>query len=312
MKKGFCAFFSVLILFLVSIAGYSQKVKFEFNPPVGLEYISEYDIQSSIDQTVMGIDQNVQSKTFMVIHSKVLDNNAEFCVLEMQYKRLAVETSTAFFSMIIDSEEMDEENSVNAALRALTNEAFVMKIGRNGSILSIEGIESLIEKMASVIPEEDKGREQYMEILYQSFGKDNLVQNLVQVSPKFPDYKIGKGEEWIYSQTVSASEFVFHLETIASLQGFEGKDAKIIMKSEMKTPPNNIIKMQGMNAVMALAGMQVGEINVNSKTGIVSSSILSQDINGIVEINMKDNGMENMRIPMKIKSSIHMKTEILK
>ena len=310
MKKGYHAFFPALILFLSYQVVSGQKIKLEFNPPVGAEYISEYDIQSSIDQTIMGIDQNVKAKTYMVIHSRITDKTEDYCLVEMKYKRLAVETSTAFLSMVIDSEEENEDNPVNRALKAMIDQVFTAKIGPDGVIINLDGMESMIEKIMSEIQINDKIGSQYRQLLDQSFGKDNLIQNMGMVSAGFPDYEIEKGSEWSYEQMVSASEFVFQLNTTAGLQDFNEKEARIIMRSEMNTPQNRDLEIQGIKARMALKGSQVGEINVDIETGISKSSFLTQNIDGMVELKMNENGTDTMTIPMKINSSIHVKTEI--
>lgn len=290
----------------------AQAVKLEFDPPQGLEYTTQYDIQSTIDQAVMGIEQTVDVKTYMVLNTRVLENTEEYCLVEMRYTRMAVETSTAMFSFVIDSDGDPDENPVNASLKAIIDQPFTARINHRGQLLSIEGVERIIENMLVQSQVDQAASEQYNNILKQSFGEENLNQNLQQFSPAFPTKAVKPGESWTYDLSATSAQVEFLLHNTATLMETTVGGNKIMIKSDMTIPSNSPIMVQGMTANFEMKGTQVGEIIVEPNIGITKSGILTQEIEGEIKLSTGNDEGSDMSIPMKIKNSIHMKTIMIK
>lgn len=288
----------------------AQAISLKFHPPVGTVYVSEFDIQTDIDQTIMGIEQNVNAKTFMVLKSTVLESHENFCLLEMVYQRLAIETKTAFFSMIIDSESDDGENPANSVLKKLTGQKFIAKINHKGELESIEGMEELFRTIMDDFQGDPEAAPEYKMLMEQSFGYDNLSQNFNQITPTFPEKMVKTGESWEYTSSINSSDFQLDLKTSARLESIENGLARIMVNSGLETPVNNEMMVQGINANFNMEGSQISEILIDISTGIPINSIINQEMEGLIEMNMEAAGTENMTVPMKIKSSIFMKTRI--
>lgn len=288
----------------------AQEIKLAYNPSAGTEFITEYDIQSNIDQTIMGIEQGVSAKTFMVIHSLVKENNPEYSLVEITYNRLAVETSTGMFSVVIDSDSDEENNPVNNALKTLINKPFYAKFSPQGDLLSIKGIKEVLDKVVNNLDVEDEMQQVYSNLINQSFGEENLTENFQQFNLSFPDYPVKMGDSWSYDQNANSSQFQLILQNTATLSGKVTNGYRIILKSEMSTPAENVINMEGFEAKMEMKGSQVGEIVVDPKTGISKSGMMSQELDGLINVQITDEG-DPISIPINIKTSIRLKTTFL-
>jgi len=302
MKKS--SLLSLLFIFLY-LNGFSQKQILSFNPPVGFEYSTEFDIQSTLTQTITGIDRTVNVNMIMMMDSHVMESNPDFCRIKMQYKKFSIESSDAFISFTIDS-ETKEAKPESLIFRSLIDKSFYAKFNRSGEVIEIEGLDRIISDILENFDPEDPIFEAYRKTLEESFGVNNLRQNFQQLSVAFPSYAVGLNDSWDFNLNSKATEFDVQSYSVASIKSISPGNIIIQNNSTIVSSHKDTLDVQGMKGRIEMVGSSIAEIQIDPETGLTKSGIVKQEIEGDLFLIIDESTESEFIIPMKISSRILM------
>ncbi len=302
---------SILLVIYVLVASnlFSQKLILSFNLPVGTKYSTEFDILSTVNQIIMGIEQEAKINMLLLIDSEVVESNSEYNLVEVSYKKFSIETSNAMFSFSIDSHGKDD-NPSNSIYRSVIDKSFFVKINKSGEIINIEGLNQIIMKIIEEIPPEDPLFENYKKTLVESFGENSLKQNYQQFSAVFPDNEVGVNDNWNFNSSSKATEFETQIFNTATVKSITASTIIVQINSIIASTGEEQMEMEGMKGQITLTGSQVSEIHINPSTGMSKSGVVNQKIEGELKLTSIENQEETFSIPMKISSKIQIKNSI--
>ena len=302
---------SILLVIYLLIASnlFSQKLILSFNLPVGTKYSTEFDILSTVNQIIMGIEQDAKINMLLLIDSEVVESTSEYSLVELSYKKFSIETSNAIFSFTINSHGKDA-NPSNSIYRSILDKSFFVKINEAGEIIDIEGLNQIILEILEEIPPEDPLFENYKKTLVESFGENSLKQNYQQFSAVFPDYEVGVNDNWNFNSSSKATEFEAQIFNTATIKSISASTIIIQINSIIESTGEEQLEIEGMKGQITMTGSQVSEIHINPSTGLSKSGVVNQKIGGELKLTSIENKEEVFLIPMKITSKIQIKNSI--
>ena len=303
MKKSI---FVVYLLVIFAFPGFSQKIILNFNPPLESKYSTEFDIQSTVQQTIMGIEQTIKVNMLMIMDSHVVESESNYSLIKVQYKKFSIESSDAFVSFAIDSETKDE-NPANLIFRSLIDKSFFVKFDRSGEVIEIIGLDEIIADILKGIDPSDPIYEGYKKTLEESFGVNNLRQNFQQLSVAFPSYEVGTGDTWNYNLNSKATNFDVQMYNVATIKSIDTDNVIIQNNSTIISSHSDSMEIQGMKGKIDMTGSSISEIYINPETGLTKSGVVTQEIEGDLILITEETGEEEIKIPMKIYSRIRVK-----
>lgn len=302
MKKSI---FVVYLLVIFIFPGFSQKLILNFNPPLEARYSTEFDIQSTIQQTIMGINQTIKVNMFMIMDSHVVESESNYSLIKVQYKKFSIESSNAFVSFSIDSETKDE-NPANQIFRSLIDKSFFVKFDRSGEVIEINGLDQIISDILKGIDPEDPIYEGYKKTMEESFGVNNLRQNFQQLSVAFPSYEVSTGDSWNFNLNSKTANFDVQMYNVATIKSISPDNVIIQNNSTIISSYTDSMDVQGMRGKIDMVGSSISEIHINPETGLTKSGVVTQEIKGNLIIITKEEESE-IKIPMQIYSRIRVK-----
>jgi len=272
-------------------SGEGIDLKLKFN--VGDQYLYTSHVEQEIDYTEAKVQQEVTMEMIYEMKAEEGQNNK----LNITYKRMDMNTTTPLGSVSYNSDtDSTAEQSDLAALGAIINQSFDIIIAADGSIVRVEGLDSMMAAMSSV-----EGAQQAA--LSQQFS-DSSIRNMMQSSfDMYPGHPVKPGDTWTKNTTLNMSGMSISNESKYTLESVVDDVATIHVASTMSLPKNQM-SGQGVAIEMEMDGTQNGMMTVSISTGQVLTAETIQEISG----KMKAAGQE---MPMKIKGKVSVKSEKL-
>lgn len=280
-----------------------EKILLRYNPEEGLMYTSEYDMNTVIDQELMGIDQQIRMNMLMQTEMLVKKSSDNENLLSMSYKRLAIETVTPMTSLTLDTESDDNQPGIEY-LKLMTDKKFEITVDKRGEITHVEGLEQIISDITQKINQDNPAVQSYKNTLNDAFGVENVKNNFRQTTPSYPEYEIGIGDKWSYVQLTRTAQFEFRMVNISEVKEIKPDFVLIQINSTIETPANKAVQIEGINATISMKGSQVAEVSVDPVSGVPMKGIIKQDISGELTLDMSEQGIQNMNVPMRISTRI--------
>ncbi len=302
----------LLVLILTVTSGlFSQSLILKFAPPVETKYSTEFDIVSTVNQVIMGIEQAVEVNMLMLINSKIIESTSEYSLIELSYKRFSIKTSNAMVSFVIDS-HIKDDNPANSIFKSLIDKIFYIKIDKAGEVIDIEGLDQIISEIIKGVNPDDPLIESYRKTLNENFGANSLKQNFQHFSALFPDYSVGVGDSWNFNLNSKATEFDTQIFNTATIKSISSNNVIIQINSIIVSSGDNSMEIQGMKGHIEMTGSQVSEIQINPISGLTKSGVVTQKIEGELKLSSIENNEEEFLIPMIISSKIQITNTIIK
>lgn len=306
MKK--IGLFIILLGFYLNLSFAQEGVLLNYSPAAGQSYITAYDMHTIIEQEIMGIDQQLEMNMIMITHTTVKEIREETVVLSMNYQRLAIESLTPAVNVVIDTKS-DEYQPGLQYLRPMLGKNFEVIIDKQGSVKEVRGLDVIIKGIINETDSDNPAAMPYENTLSDAFGAENIKNNFEYIMPLYPAYKVKNGDQWSYSRTNSAAQFEFNINNVSTVKNITSNNVIIQTTSSINTPENTRLKIEGMDAKVNLKGRQMGEINIDPRTGIVKNGTIKQNIEGNLWLDMTDQGVGNLKVPMKIITDIDVSVE---
>ena len=256
------------LCFSVFLSTFAQKTYLlKQDYPVGKKY--DYSINSDqiINQKVSGKSlnyvQNVSTDySFDITGTKGLDKN-----IKVTYKRITIKSIGMGNELILDSDK--EEVGKQNPFAGLKNSSFDMVLSPNGSIKSVSGVETMVDHMAVKISTDTAQIKQIKLSLSKQFNSEVIRQTLESSMRIYPDKAIKVGDSWIVN---SKMKITMPIESITTYTLKEIKDGIAILGIKATLISKGDFDSMGNKMQTDLKGMNIGDAQIDLKTGLILSS----------------------------------------
>lgn len=264
------------IAFLTLTASAQKKIELKLKPENGSKYVMATTSKSVVSQMGMDINMNMEMDLNMSVASQGADK-----LMTMQYSNIVLDMDMMGQKTSISSSGTDKNSE---PFKKLTTKSFGCVIDKNGKILKITGIDSLASVFGS-----DNPAAKY-------FNEDAIKSAVGQGFSFYPDHAVTVGESWKNSMSITSS-VKMKADITYTLEKVENNLAYIKIVSTLATDGEQKITTNGIEVNMTMGGTQNGEMVVDTKTGMFTTSNLTQDLKGTISA-------MGQEIPMTVKSDI--------
>ena len=285
----------LLILCLaIGLSSYAKpKKKLQLKLKKGEVYEMTTNMDLDIDQEMMGQQIEVNQDMEIIVSLTVEDilKNKNF-LLSYNYDTFSIDMDAMGNKMSFSSENPDESNPASKFLKKITEVELKMEITPSGKIENIEGFEDLSQTVGS--------NPQLAQMLKMFSDEASFRSTLDQTFSYLPQTKVSVGDRWDSSYKMSAP---IAMDIDMTYEVAEIQKKLVILNVDSDINSNTTMEQAGVNMDIELEGTQKGEMSINAKDGMISSS----NINQLFSMNMKMKNPqtnEDMEIPMEMNSTI--------
>ncbi|MCZ4223945.1 DUF6263 family protein [Pedobacter rhodius] len=273
-----------VILCLLSLSAFGQKtyiLKQEY--PVGKKYSyainSDQIINQKIDGKEISYIQNVGTDYIFNIKSlKGIDKT-----IQVTYKRLTIKSVGMGNELILDSDK--EEAGKPNPFSGLKNAGFSMLLASNGTVKSISGVDKMVDSIAAKMTTDTAQLKQMKLSLGKQFNAEVIRQTMESSLKIFPDKAVKIGESWVVNTKM---QITMPIEAITTYTLKEVKDnvATISIKGSLISKGN--FETMGNKMQTDLKGMNIGDAQVDIRTGIILNSHTRTELYGKMKASEQD------------------------
>ncbi len=270
------------------IATNAQKTDLTLNLKKGDVFTAKMVMNNNIDQMLQGqpmkMQQDMQVQFIMTVTDILSNGNY---LVNQSFTSLAMNLDTNGQKMVIDSEDTD--NPASKSFQVLKDMLISFEVSPSGEVTNIKGYEDLAEKLGNP----------------QMAGMLKGITGSEQVSGFFdyiPKTTIKKGDS--YTSTKQMPELMDMDVTTKYTVSDITKDAvSLDVSSHIKMDAGEMFQQNGMDMKMKANGDQTGMYNIDIKSGMLSQSDITMDMD--MEISFKNpQNEEEMTMPMVMKAHI--------
>jgi len=305
MKKILLSAIAVLFMHPVMAQQTTNlKMNLEKNKLYRFKSVSE----QTINQTVSGNNQTVETKVNYTLSLKMLDETPEFMVTEVHFDTLITNTNTmGKVTLISSAVEGDIKSSetgdiMSCIMNRLSRNALYVKIDFTGKPVEIVNAKmlsdmvlrdtssiTLAEPLAGAIKTQIAGM----------ISDNNLKTMIGGFTWHLPGKEVSVDDDWVINEQVNSGGMLLAITTTYHLDEINGNNANITVESGIKAVENAAPIQSGGATVTYdnLTGMSKSNLVVDIRTGLVVEDKAKTHISG--NLGISGPGF-SMQMPMDI------------
>lgn len=289
-----------LLLCLQSLNPAAQ-ILLRYDLEAGKNYPTIFEVNQTIDQTIMGVDQHVDSKQTMEMDMVVGEVGGGLTEMDISYTRITVMQSSPTGELYYDSDDAGS-NTADATLAysVLVGNGFRVSFDHQGHIQKVSGLELMIDRIIESMNITDPvEHRETKHVVKEQFDEDALSSQIQNSLAIFPDTNVSIGDTWKVDQSITSP---FPMRVISSylLTDYDDDFAYLSVKSEMDSDETSPMENAGITMNISISGEQSGTIKVDRKTGMMVESFLKQMASGTIEMISP----EAMTWPIKLETEV--------
>lgn len=267
-----------------------------------------WNTEQFIDQEAMGQKTQIQQTigTGYTFETRSVDTAGTARVL-VGFKRIYFKVQTPQGVLEYNSEKPPQQVPPLAqGFAALLGRQFTMEINSQGKVLSLDGVDKMIEDvMGSLKAGDAQQRAQLQLQLKQQFGNEALRQMMEQMMALYPGRRVKIGESW--NKTLQMGGAVpMTLKRQWTLIAVRGGYAFLRVKADIlpnkNSPP---LRMGPLELRYNLTGHQTGTLFLQIESGFPMRGKSKQFLQGTIQVSSKaPNVPPKMNWPVKINTTI--------
>lgn len=296
----------LLSVSLFAACAANKQVSLTLNLPQNerFNYSNAQDMEINVN--IMGMDQQTLSNQVFEFEHKVLDNRANGDMkIVSTIKNVQISQTSAGGTIYYDSKDKTNNEPADMAKMydAMLGHIIYIGINKTGEFTSMEGNDSMIEKMTANMPEVggmDKG--QLKQLVSSQFDEKSMQNMLGSITGIYPDNAVKVGDQWTKSDTLSGT---IDMIINATYTLKERKSGKAYIDVSGTISPNKDAKgatMMGMTIKYMLTGTLNGKVTLDEKTGWADYAEIIKDAKGTMQMNSPQLGNIDAKMSMKTKS----------
>lgn len=273
--KLFKIFAVLAFIFLGLTAGAQKKYVLKQNFPIGKKYDFTLISDQVINQQMAGhrtsLSQNIGTEYLFDIRN----GDGQEKNIEVTYKRIFMKSKGMGNQMEMDSEDADttKENS----FRGLKDATFNMVMMPNGTLKSVTGVEQMVNTMVERMKADSLMKIKIKASLNQQFNAEGMKHTLESSLKIYPDQPVKVGDSWTVDTKM---QLTMPVETITKYTLTEVKDDIAFLKINGTLLSKGSFQSMGNKIDTDLSGTNVGDAELDIKTGLILKSHLRMELTG--------------------------------
>jgi hypothetical protein len=305
MKKILLSCISVLLgMSLMAQTNANLKLNLEKNKVYKIKSTSE----STLSQTVNGMQQTTNVMTNSVLSLKMMDASADFIVAEVRFDTLVTNTNAMGKKVLINSalegniKSTDMADVMSCIINRLSKNALYVKMDYTGKVIEIvnskmlsevvlKDTASIVGETAAIIKAQIKN----------TVSDKALRSNIEMFTNNLPGKQVSKGDKWDVTIATNSGGMSLDIITSYILDGIKGNSATMTAESNIKASANAEPLVYGPAKITYgdLKGSGKSNIVIDTHTGLITGSTAKTHMAGNMDVSVQ--GM-NMQIPMEVDS----------
>lgn len=301
MKK----FLGLLALIMVMSSCNKEKHTLELNLVKGEVYNQVMSSKSTVSQTMMGMDINIEMLINANISYKVLDFQNSLYDMEVRYKEMSMTMNLPTGMMEFSSLKNDSTDILSTILGLMVDKPFYIKMAKTGKITEVRNIDSLYAGVVNTFSGMDEAQsQQLLNQVQQAYGEKAFKGNLEMCTAIFPDTPVSLNTKWKV-ETKLESAMPANMISTYKLTQVSDSCYHISGSSVLKTDDKEAyVESNGMKMKYDLTGDMASDIKVDKATGWILSATINQNIEGYTIFKANAQMPQDMSIPMKFKNEM--------
>ncbi|MCY6960541.1 DUF6263 family protein [Clostridium brassicae] len=301
----------ITCLTLISILIFSgcmeKKVKLTLNLKKG----DSYKIDMVTEEKVI---ENISDKK-VEVNSKY--NTSYSCYINNIDKSKNASIQVTFDSLTVKSVENNgqtlEYNSGNPnsnkgqlskIYSVLPGKNFTVKIGGDGKVKEVIGIDELIGKVLKELEiKDEKQKQELQKIIVDNFGEEAVKKQVENITSVYPDEAVKTGDVWENKSEV-LGQYPLEAENKYTLK--ENKDgiAEITVESKISTKKGKEpLILEPIKLSYEIQGTQNGLLNIDEKSGIPKHVKINYKYAGDIKFTSQDANIGSRKFPVNIEGN---------
>lgn len=275
--------FKILPIVTLVLLGFSAEAQKSYvlkqNFPIGKTYdftlISDQIINQQMAGKKLSLSQNIGTAySFDIQNGEGLEKD-----IEVTYKRIFMKSKGMGNQLEMDSDDADttKENS----FRGLKGATFHMVMLPDGSIRSLTGIDQMVTKMVSKMKTDSAKAANIKASLSQQFNAESMKQTMESSLKIYPAKAVKIGDSWTVDTKM---QLTMPVETITKYTLTAVKDNVAFLNINGTLLSKGTFQSMGNKIDTDLTGTNVGDAELDLKTGLILKSHLRMELSGKMQI----------------------------
>ncbi|MEZ4804074.1 MAG: DUF6263 family protein [Bacteroidia bacterium] len=296
--------FSIILSFLVIFTLQAQKLDLKLNLKQGETYYQKMNTNMNIDQTINGMANNITMSIRGVTEFKVTNKTDSFYFMDVVYASLAMDMKMPMATMSFDSEKKDSTDIFSKILRNLIGKSMQIKMDYKGKVFYVKNADSIFNGMFENIPNlPESQRKQLEDQMKQSYGEEAFRNSIEMSVSLFPEKPVALKETWEKNSDIKTT-MELNLKSKYKLEESNKNFYRITGSTEMSSNKDKYVSVSGFSMKYDMNGTMTSDVKIDTNTGWVIESNISQNLDGNVDIEASDSLPDGLSFPMKMKSEI--------
>lgn len=260
----------------------NEKIKLSLHPADGVKY---HTTVSSTTQSVMTFKDKVidnTNTTEIGLTNTVSRDSAGNYTISIVYDQVKVKMDKNGQEQFFDAREgKNSGDPVEQSLYHLLGVTLQARLDQNGKLLAVDGTDKIVSGVLATLPDIDPlMRKKLTDQMEKLAGSQFLAELLGETAQLFPKTEVGIDDEWTTTSTQQLNG-TLTADATCTLAAMTDSTAKIELVAKMHNSPdkNQAISLSAVQ--MDLTGEQSGYLVVARSSGIIVSSSMKADLEGV-------------------------------
>ncbi|MBR9916835.1 hypothetical protein GYB29_03900 [bacterium] len=294
----------ILAAIILIFSANEKKADLGLNLKTGETYSQIYISNTTITQTIYGMEQVIKMDITGGMDFHVNENLGESYLMSASYSSLIMKMNTPMGEMLFSSES-EGVDVFSTLIKTIIGKEFTLEMSRDGTISKIENLDNIFKDMFESFPQlTEAQKQQILTQLRQAYGEKAFKGNIEMITAIFPNKEVKVGEKWENSVKLESgmSGFMNNTFTLVDLNS----DAIIIEgTSQISTEDKDAyVEVNGMPTRYNLTGETKSSYKLDPESNWVVEGKIEQEISGDAHIKDSPNLPGGITIPMVIKNDM--------
>lgn len=302
--------YTFLIALLACATALGQSSELKLNLEKNKVYRLQANSEQTINQTINGNQQTVESKTSNTVSLKVVDATSAFLVAEVHFDTLSSKTNsmgiTSNMSSALEGDMKSQKPAdiMSTVMNRLSNSPVYAKIDFTGKVLEIINLKMIADmslkdtaEMSLTGPAAATLKSQIVNMV-----NENSIITMIEMFTRYlPGKAVAPGDKWTTVDVMHSGGMSLQVSSSSQLEKVSGNVATVTAESEIKAAENAPPMEMGAAKITYddINGSGKSNLTIDLQTGLVTESTAKSHIFGNLGVNVQ--GM-SMQIPMDITS----------
>jgi len=279
-------------LFLMwGLSGAFAQISLSFNPERGAKYEYQTDMSQNAKQSVMGQEIPMVMEQSIKYLMEITEKTAQEITARITYNEMTFSMSNPMMRVEYDSKKPVESHTgmvdpiFAKMFGAMMGQSLTAVFSPDGSVKSVTGMEAIGERMINAIAGENPMFAQMGEQMKQQFNDDAMSSTFEQSFKIYPANRVNVGTSWNVDGSTMVNNMNTGYKNKYTLKEVNNNMAIIAVEGEIEMNP-------GAGVDGKITGTQTGTFTIDTRTGMPTTSEISQNSKGSIRQGVMDIQME--------------------